>query len=212
VGQIWRETGRKLVIVDLDTIDREEVAALEELRARFGEGVAVLGLRGESNAQGAVELGLVPNGGGKQLVSRCRSGDLRALVLFGLGSTDQAPPVRLRSKPDFLVVVDAVASALSKRADVVLPGAFWMEDEGTLTNSERRIQQMAPALVAPGGRANWEVVAALADALGKRWHYSDAESVFTDLAHAVGWDVNGYEGLRPWGVPLSQEREAAISK
>ncbi len=186
VHRLWQEAGRKLVVADLDRMGAREVAALEELRARFAGEVAVLGLRGESNAQGAVELGLGEHEDGRQLMSRCRSGDLRALILLGLGSTDRPPPIRLRRKPEFLVVVDAAESALTGRADVVVPGCYWMEDQGTVINPEGRIQRVASALAPPGGRANWEVVAELAGAFGMDWAYRDTEGVFTELSEHMG--------------------------
>lgn len=209
VGEVWRRAERRLVVVDLDRMGVKEAAALQELRGRFAPAAPVLALRGESNAQGAAELGLGarPKSGGpdaRRLLARCRSGDLRAAVLLGLASTDGAPPLRLRRKPPFLVVVDAVESPLSRRADVVLPGAFWMEEEGTFVNGEGRLQQVRPALSPPGGRTNWEVVAACARALGKRWRYRGAEDVFSQLARALGFPVSRYDELGPGGTLLGE--------
>jgi len=206
--RLWGEAGRKLVVADLDRMGRGEVAALEELRARFAGEVVVLGLRGESNAQGAVELSLADHEHARRLISRCRSGKVGAMVLLGLGSTDGAPIIRLREKPDFLAVVDAAESALTSRADVVLPGAYWMEDEGTLINPEGRLQRVVPALAAPGGRANWETVAELAKACGSNWDYEGAESVFEEMSRQMGWEVSGCEDLSPWGVLLAREEDA----
>ena len=208
---MWQEAGRKLVVADLDRVGVGEVAALEELRTRFSGEVTVLGLRGESNAQGAVELGLGEHDDTRRLLSRCRSGGLRALILLGLGSTDRPPSIRLRGKPGFLLVVDAVESALSRRADVVLPGAFWMEDEGTFTNPEGRIQRVASALAPPGGRANWEVVAELAGAFGVDGGYGDAEDVFAALSGDRGWETADYEALSPWGARLVRKGSTVVS-
>ena len=216
VGEVWRRADRRLLIVDLDRMGVREAAVLQELRCRFAAEVLVLALRGESNAQGAAELGLGgrPQGGldARRLLARCRSGDLRAAMLLGLASTDGAPPIRLRRKPEFLVVVDAVESPLSKRADVVLPGAFWMEDEGTFLNPERRLQRVSPALGPPGGRTNWEVVAALARALGKRWRYRGPEDVFSQLAGAAGWPVGRYDQLGTWGTLLRAQVQPVGSR
>jgi predicted molibdopterin-dependent oxidoreductase YjgC len=166
-------------------MDAEERPACAEIRSRFAATVQLLGLRGEANAQGAVTLGFASGERGRSLLERIRGGDMRALLLLGLVSTDRAPDFALARKPEFLVVVDARSSPLAEGADVLLPGAFWMEDEGTLVNAEGRVQRLVPPVPPPGGRANWEVLVALADALGARWRYGSVEEVFAELAPAV---------------------------
>ena len=52
-----------------------------------------------------------------------------------------------------LVVQDIVLTDTAKVADVVLPGtASWCESEGTVTNSERRVQRVRKAIDPPDGR------------------------------------------------------------
>ena len=58
---------------------------------------------------------------------------------------------RLRSL-DHLVVQDIFLTRTAEIADVVLPAAAaWCESEGTVTNSERRVQRTRKALDPPGG-------------------------------------------------------------
>ena len=55
---------------------------------------------------------------------------------------------------DHLVVQDIFLTATAELADVVLPAAAdWCESEGTVTNSERRVQRVRKALDPPGRRA-----------------------------------------------------------
>ena len=52
---------------------------------------------------------------------------------------------------DFLVVQDILMTATAELADVVFPSsASWSESDGTVTNSERRVQRVRKALDAPG--------------------------------------------------------------
>lgn len=51
---------------------------------------------------------------------------------------------------DFLVVQDILMTKTAMLADVVLPATGWAENDGTLVNSERRIQRVRPALKGPG--------------------------------------------------------------
>ena len=58
-------------------------------------------------------------------------------------------------------------SAASKTATVLLPGFSFAEAEGTYTNVERRVQRLRPALLPSGQmRANWQIVAEIAAAMG----------------------------------------------
>ena len=55
---------------------------------------------------------------------------------------------------DCLIVQDIFLTRTAEMADVVLPAsASWCEAEGTVTNSERRVQRVRKALDPPGRRA-----------------------------------------------------------
>jgi formate dehydrogenase major subunit len=67
-----------------------------------------------------------------------------------------------------LVVQDIVMTDTAKVADVVLPGtASWCESEGTVTNSERRVQRVRKAIEPPeGARDDIWIIGELAKRLG----------------------------------------------
>lgn len=68
----------------------------------------------------------------------------------------------------FLIVQASYRSALTERADVVLPAAIWSERAGSLTNLEGRIRQACKAVEPKGAaKADWQIVALLTDKLGK---------------------------------------------
>ena len=67
----------------------------------------------------------------------------------------------------FLAVQAAFASALTERADVVLPVGTWPEQEGHYVNMDGRVQQAHKVVEAPQGvLANDAALAALAERLG----------------------------------------------
>ena len=68
-------------------------------------------------------------------------------------------------------------------ADVVLPSsASWCESEGTVTNSERRVQRVRKALDPPGeARDDIWILAELARRLGFDWGYPTAEEAWNEL-------------------------------
>ena len=71
----------------------------------------------------------------------------------------------------------------AEMADVVLPGtASWCEAEGTVTNSERRVQRVRKALDPPGeARDDTWILAELARRLGHDWGQPTAEEVWDEL-------------------------------
>ena len=68
-------------------------------------------------------------------------------------------------------------------ADVVFPSAAsWCEAEGTVTNSERRVQRVRKALEPPGeARDDMWIIAQLAKRLGHDWGDPTAEQVWDEL-------------------------------
>jgi assimilatory nitrate reductase catalytic subunit len=64
-------------------------------------------------------------------------------------------------------------------ADLLLPASGWGEKHGTVTNSERCITRVQPAMMAPGeARHDWEIVVDFARRLGKKLGNADAERLF----------------------------------
>jgi assimilatory nitrate reductase catalytic subunit len=70
---------------------------------------------------------------------------------------DQAMVRRALQRAELVVVQEAFAStATCAYADVLLPATTWGEKIGTVTNSERRISRVRPAVPAPGdARHDW---------------------------------------------------------
>ena len=71
----------------------------------------------------------------------------------------------------------------AKLADVVLPAtATWCEAEGTVTNSERRVQRVRKALEPPAGaRDDIEIICEIARRLGADWGHPSAEDLWNEL-------------------------------
>src|SRR2546429_7193385 len=83
-------------------------------------------------------------------------GELGAVYIVGenpaRSEADQTRAVRLLSGLEHLVVQDIFLTQTAQLAHVVLPAAAgWAESEGTVTNSERRVQRVRRALEPPAG-------------------------------------------------------------
>ena len=98
---------------------------------------------------------------------RSRKGDLTRLYVLGENPMVSDPDLNHVRQPwsscEFLVVQDIFPHRDSQLADVILPGASFVEKEGTFTNTERRMQLVRQAIQPPGeSRPDWAIIAELA--------------------------------------------------
>ncbi len=114
-------------------------------------------------------------------------GDLRALYVIGenpaQSEADSQHAIHLLEGLDHLVVQDMFLTKTAQLADVVLPSAAgWCETDGTVTNSERRVQRVRKALDPPGeARADHEILLDLCARLGHDFGYESAEEIWNEL-------------------------------
>ncbi len=112
--------------------------------------------------------------------------ELSAVYIVGenpaRSEADQTRAVRLLSGLDHLVVQDIFLTQTAELAHVVLPAAAgWAESEGTVTNSERRVQRVRRALEPPAGaRDDIDIISDLARRLGCDWGNPTAEQVWDE--------------------------------
>jgi len=99
-------------------------------------------------------------------------GELTSLYVIGenplVSEADRQRSEHLLEGLDHLVVQDLTLTETAKIADVVFPAAAgWCESEGTVTNSERRVQRVRKAVEPPGtARDDIAIVCDMAKRLG----------------------------------------------
>ncbi|MDB5850303.1 MAG: nitrate reductase, partial [Rhodoferax sp.] len=104
---------------------------------------------------------------------------------------DQALVRRALERAELVVVQEAFSTtATCDYADLLLPATTWGEKVGTVTNSERRISRVRPAVSAPGDtRHDWSIAVDFARRLEARlprkstaslFGYDDAEAIWND--------------------------------
>jgi formate dehydrogenase major subunit len=133
-------------------------------------------------------------------------GELRAIFALGenpaQAEADQHRTEKLLRGLDHLVVQDIFLTATARLAHVVLPASSsWCESEGTVTNSERRVQRLRKALEPPGGaRDDMWIISELARRLGHDWGYPTAEEVWNEVRSlAPNFAGMSYERLEQEG-------------
>ena len=99
-----------------------------------------------------------------ELFEAVRDGRIKALWIACTNPAQSMPDQQLihqaLSLCPFVIVQEAFSTTETCRyADLLLPAASWGEKEGCVTNSERRISHVRPAVPAPGAaRADWDIV------------------------------------------------------
>ena len=122
-----------------------------------------------------------------QMFHAMERGALTALYVIGenpaQSDADAHRITHLLEGLEHLVVQEIFLTKTAGYADVVLPAAAtWCEGEGTVTNSERRVQRSRKAAEPPAGaRDELRILADVARRLGTDWGAPTAESVWDEF-------------------------------
>ncbi|MGD9538787.1 MAG: formate dehydrogenase subunit alpha [Alphaproteobacteria bacterium] len=81
-----------------------------------------------------------------------------------------------------VVVQDLFLNETANYAHVFLPGASFLEKDGTFTNAERRISRVRKAMAPLAGKADWEVTVELANTLGYPMRYAHPSEIMDEIA------------------------------
>ncbi len=187
-------------------------------------------LRGQSNVQGACDMGCLvnvfpgykpvsdaehreqladlwgvenlPGSPGLTIVEAMHAaseGKVRAVYVMGENPMMSDPNTthveRALRGLDLLIVQDIFPSETAFLAHIIFPAASSLEKEGTVTNTERRVQLIRPVLDKPGqARPDWLITTELArrfdekmgrERAGDYWQYGSSGEIFTELARAT---------------------------
>ncbi|MDO5968656.1 molybdopterin-dependent oxidoreductase [Flavivirga aquimarina] len=155
------------------------------------------------------------------------SGKLKAVwivctnPLVSMPNTHRIEKAMKNSK--FVVVQDiSHKSDTLEYADLVLPAAGWLEKEGTMTNSERRISYLPKEIDAPGeARPDVDILCDFAQRMGFRgFNYNSAEEIYseyTSMTKGTNIDVSflNYDRLKNEGTfqwPVPEHRHSGTKR
>jgi len=190
-ARLARATGARLAWVPRRAGERGaiEAGALPSLLPG-GRPVADARARAEvARSWGVAALPEAPGRDTSQILA-ATSGDIDALVVAGLDPGDLADPraaiAALEATP-FVVSLELRPSAVTDRADVVLPVAAVAEKAGTFVNWEGRPGSFGPALEVPGIRSDLDVLGRLADEMDIHLGLPDAAAARRELTALGSW-------------------------
>ncbi|WP_108484615.1 NADH-quinone oxidoreductase subunit NuoG [Oceaniglobus ichthyenteri] len=123
---------------------------------------------------GAMDVGAVTDGG----LTAALDG---AEVIYNLGADEGDIP-----EGPFIIYQGSHGDRGAHRADVILPGAAWTEEQGIFVNTEGRPQLALRAGFAPGeAKENWAILRALSAELGATLPYDSLLQLRKALVKAV---------------------------
>ncbi len=145
-----------------------------------------------------------------QMFDAAIAGDLKALWLMGEDVVQTDPNTSKVKKAltslDLLVVQELFMTETAKLADVIFPGASFLEKSGTFTNGERRIQRVNK-VVEPleGTKSDGQIVVDIMNRMGYKQPDYDPKTALEEISQivpffkGVKWDELGENG-KQWPV------------
>jgi formate dehydrogenase major subunit len=117
------------------------------------------------------------------------SGRFKALYIQGEDIAQSDPDTKhvlggLRAM-ECVIVQDLFLNETAKYAHIFLPGASFLEKDGTFTNAERRINRVRRVMSPLAGYADWEVTMMLSNALGYPMAYKHPSEIMDEIARVT---------------------------
>lgn len=150
-----------------------------------------------------------------EMIAGAGDGSIKVLYIMGENPMVSDPDLNHVEKAlenlDFLVVQDIFLTETAELADVVFPAASFAEKDGTLSNTERRVQRIRKAIKPVGNsRADWEIIMSLMNLLGYERTYNTPSEIMDEIAGITpsyaGIDYKRLEelGSLQWPCPTKE--------
>ncbi len=125
-----------------------------------------------------------------EITEAIHDGDIRGVYVMGENPAMSDPDSRhtraALAKLEHLVVQDIFMTETAAFADVILPASAWPEKDGTVTNTDRRVQMGRKALEMPGdARQDWWIIQEIANRLGLNWNYGHPRDVHEEMRRCM---------------------------
>ncbi|MBO6792114.1 MAG: formate dehydrogenase subunit alpha [Dinoroseobacter sp.] len=122
-----------------------------------------------------------------EIMDAVHDGNIKAMYVLGENPAMSDPDVdharAALAALDHLVVQDIFITETANYADVILPASALYEKAGTVSNTNRQVQMVRPAVTPPGeARQDWVIQVELAKRCGLDWSYRHPSDIFAEMA------------------------------
>ncbi len=126
---------------------------------------------------------------------RVEQGHVAALYVFdpgpagSIGDLSWVAEARRAGRIQTLIVQGVLMTEVAAEADIVLPGASWVEKDASYVNGQGRLQAAARVIAPPGeAQEDWQILVNLGLALGAPMTYTSSAEIRSELAAAMSAD------------------------
>jgi len=142
-----------------------------------------------------------------QMMEGLVDGRIRGFYIFGENLANTEPDIRKveheLASAEFIVAQDIFLNETTRFAHVVLPAAAWSENDGTFTNSERRVNRVRTASAPPGdAMPNWWIFKQIARRFGHEWSSGTARDIWDNEISVLAPQLCGVKYRRLEGDGL----------
>jgi len=136
-----------------------------------------------------------------QMMEKLVSKEIRAFYIFGENLANSEPDIRKveheLASAEFIVCQDIFQTETTRFAHVIFPAAAWSENDGTFSNSERRVNRVRTACAPPGmARPNWWIFKQIAKRMGHDWASDSAQEIWDNEVSVVAPSLAGIKYAR----------------
>jgi NADH-quinone oxidoreductase subunit G len=213
--------GEVVVVVGRANLAESEVFTLQAL----GEVLSavptakVLPVLRRGNVRGAVTAGLTPknsSGDAIDILNSAAAGKIECLILLGVDPiadvADSGLVQRALTQVKNVISIDTMINSSNRNADLVLPAAAYGEKNGTTTNLEGRISNVAQKITPRGtSRPDWMIATELSIALGADIGVSSLEDLNEKLVNTVAAFAPSSDARSTYGDGVLMARETPVT-
>jgi len=175
VAEAYAKAKKAMIMFEQNLVTTETASLLANIALLSGHigspRDGILQLKSKNNSQGLIDMGIAA--GAEALAG------VKALLVFG-----EDPSVSLKGL-EFLMVSDTHMTDTAKAADVIFPACGFVCVDGTFTNTERRMQEVAEALDESIIMPNWELAAELAHVYEVDFGFEDTYDISEEMDDAI---------------------------
>lgn len=121
-----------------------------------------------------------------EIIDQAYAGNIKGMYIQGENPAMSDPDVgharEALAKLELMIVQDIFLTETANYADIILPASALYEKNGTVSNTNRQVQRVRPAVTPPGeAREDWKITVELAQRIGLNWDYTDVSQVFAEM-------------------------------
>jgi predicted molibdopterin-dependent oxidoreductase YjgC len=115
------------------------------------------------------------------LSSKLKKGEIKGMLIFGEDPLNVKENEKYFNGLEFLLVCDAHHTDTTDEADVVLPAANHIEQSGTYTRCDNKVQKSSKLVNGLNSYENWQLISQLASRFVDGFKYNSSSEIFNEI-------------------------------